>query len=380
MYTKTTALNAQKTIAMFVALVLVALGTGFHMLNRDAHAANVTSFSDTLSDSTASTTANHTILFTLPSGMLANHTIDLDFPAGFWVPSAMDFEDMDLVIVGTGDATLAGANGAGTWGATVTSGAGGSFQITAPTDGGVGSSTSFILRIGDHATSSGNAAEQIENPAATNTPYEIDMTTNWDSGHTQVAIVDNVRVTAIVNTTFIFTVSGTTTGSTINGSPTTTTHDSTSISLPYGVLSAGTSELLGQDLTVETNAANGFVVTVEATGPFDSSTSADIDWFDNGTYVTTPSPWGAPDGTLGSEETYGHWALTSDDDDFSGTQDRWISPSTSPQTIFAHNSVSDGLTDNIGRTSVGYQTEITSLQEAGDDYETTLIYIATPTF
>jgi hypothetical protein len=29
---------------------------------------------------------------------------------------------------------------------------------------------------------------------------------------------------------------------------------------------------------------------------------------------------------------------------------------------------------------IGYQAQITALQEAGDDYSTTLTYVATPTF
>ncbi len=40
----------------------------------------------------------------------------------------------------------------------------------------------------------------------------------------------------------------------------------------------------------------------------------------------------------------------------------------------------DGVTDDIGAAQVGYQIQITALQEAGDDYSTTLTYIATPTF
>lgn len=365
-----------RVIAGVLAIALFLWSTSLPGLLHQAEADAIINASDTLSDSTASTTANHTLKFTLPNGMAIGQTITVSFPSQFWVPAAMDFEDFDLVQGGS-DQTLAAAAGAGTWGATVS---GNDFIFETPTDAGVGSSTVMIIRIGDHATSSGNAAEQIENPVSTTTSYGIDIDTTWDSGQVRVAIVDNVTVSAQVNTVLTFAIQGTTTGTTINGSPTTTSGDTTAISLPFGTLSAGTSEVLGQDLFVTTNAAGGFVVTVEATGPFDSSTSADIDWFDNGTYVTTPSPWAAPSGTLNQEETYGHWAMTSDDDDFSGTQDRWISPSTSPQTIFEHNGVADGQTADAGWTTVGYQAEITSLQEAGDDYETTLIYIATPTF
>ena len=45
-----------------------------------------------------------------------------------------------------------------------------------------------------------------------------------------------------------------------------------------------------------------------------------------------------------------------------------------------HDGPADGVTEDIGRVTVGYQIQITALQEAGDDYNTTLTYIATPTF
>jgi hypothetical protein len=45
-----------------------------------------------------------------------------------------------------------------------------------------------------------------------------------------------------------------------------------------------------------------------------------------------------------------------------------------------HTGPSDGFTAGQGATRVGYQIEISALQEAGDDYSTTLRYIATPTF
>ncbi len=45
-----------------------------------------------------------------------------------------------------------------------------------------------------------------------------------------------------------------------------------------------------------------------------------------------------------------------------------------------HTGVADGLTAGIGTARIGYQVQISALQEAGDDYSTELRYIATPTF
>lgn len=365
-----------RVIASILAIALLLWSANLPGLLYTAEAETITSASDTLSDSTPSAPANHTFQFTLPNGMAIGDTITLTFAGTFTIPGAMDFEDFDLVVGGS-DQTLAAAAGAGVWGATA---AGQDLVFETPTDANVASSSVIIIRVGDHATTGVNGAEQITNPSATTSSHAIDIATAWDNGEVRVAVVDNVTVSATVNTVLTFAIQGTTTGTTINGSPTTTSADTTAISLPFGELTAGTSEVLGQDLFVTTNAASGFIVTVETTGPFDSSTSADIDGFIDGNYTDTPSPWQAPSGTINQESTYGHWAMTSDDDDFSGTADRWVSPSTTPRTIFTHSGVADGQTADAGWTTVGYQTEITTLQEAGDDYETTLVYIATPTF
>src|SRR5690606_7230257 len=156
-----------------------------------------------LSDSTPGAVSNHTFEFTLPNGMAANTDLTITFPAQFTVPVAMDFEDFDLNA--GGEATLGAAAGAGTWGVDVT---GQVITFTAPTDGGVGSSTSFTIEMGTNATSGATGVEQITNPTATTTSYEIDLATDWDSGQTRVAVVDNVYVTANVNTSFTFTVQG----------------------------------------------------------------------------------------------------------------------------------------------------------------------------
>jgi hypothetical protein len=47
--------------------------------------------------------------------------------------------------------------------------------------------------------------------------------------------------------------------------------------------------------------------------------------------------------------------------------------------VMHHDGPADGSTDNKGAANVAYTAEITALQEAGD-YESTLTYIATPTF
>lgn len=202
-----------------------------------------------------------------------------------------------------------------------------------------------------------------------------------DTGRTRVAILDNVDVTAIVNTSLTFTVSGLATSTAVNG--TSTTGSTTANAIPFGVLNAGTIYTMGQRLNVTTNARNGFVVTVAQDQNLLSANNADIDGFIDGAYTNTPAAWVAPTNNISNENTWGHWGLTSEDVDLNGDEfgsALFVAASTTPRQIFAHTGPSDGTTANIGETDIGYQIQITPLQEAADDYNTILTYVATPTF
>lgn len=372
---------AQRVVATLVACAVVLWSIGVYST---AQAANLTSISDTLSDSDVSVVSDHTIAFTVPAGspgVLGGEKITVTFPAGFNMGSVA-FGDIDFSI-NTVDQTLAGTPSGATWGAAVS---GQVLTLTSGTDV-VAASDVIEIKIGTNAS---GGANQITNPTAGS--YELVVTAGAaDTGRTRVAIINNVLVTAIVNTTFDFTITGLATSTPVNGD--TTTGLTTATEIPFGVLTAGTPKVMAQKLNVTTNAANGYVVTVEQDSNLQSSTGADIDGFIDGAYTDTPTAWQAPGGTLGNENEYGHWGLTTTDGNlqgngtaFTGT-DEWVSASTTARAIMAHNSVTDGLVgtataagDDSGQTLVGYRIEITPLQEAADDYETTLTYVATPTF
>jgi hypothetical protein len=375
MYVLRRQVAAQRGIATLLASALVLWVLGVHLFT--AEAANLTSIKDTLSNSAPSELSNHTFEFTVPpsgDGVAAGETIVIAFPAGFLF-GGVDFEDVDFSINGS-DATLAATASGATWGVSTS---GQNIILTSGT-GTVVPTDDVIIQIGTNATFGVAGTNQIENPAAIQS-YEITITAgNVDSGQLRVAIVDDVLVTANVNTSLTFTVSGTANGTTISGVPTTTATTTTSTTLPFETLQAGTSKTLAQDLSVTTNAIQGYVVTVEQSQNLLSSTGADIDGFIDGAYTNTPSAWVAPTNNIANENTWGHWALTSSDDDYFPVADRWVSASTTPRAIMAHDGPSDGTTPMIGAARVGYQAQITALQEAGDDYNTTLTYIATPTF
>jgi len=368
----------QRGIATLLAIALVLWAVGVHMFTI-AEAANLTYVKNTLSDSDTGSPSNHTIQFLSPTGVIAGGTIVITFPNGFNIgTSSVNFTDVDFAVNGS-EQTLAATPSGATWGVSTTSQ---NLILTSGT-GVVGSNATVTIKIGTNAVIGTTGDAQVTNPSSIGS-YEFTITAGAsDSGQTRVAIVDNVLVTANVDTTLTFTVSGTTTGAVINGAAPTATN-TTSTAIPFETLAAGVAKTLGQDLTVATNARNGYVVTVEQDANLLSSTGADIDGFIDGAYTNAPTAWVAPSNSISDEKTWGHWGLTTTDtligigSEFGSNQ--WVSASTTPRAIMAHTGPADGTTFGIGRASIGYQIQISALQEAGDDYSTTLTYIATPTF
>ncbi|HEU4677830.1 MAG TPA: hypothetical protein VFS75_03895, partial [Candidatus Paceibacterota bacterium] len=325
-----------QAVAMTVGLSILLWSTGLPTIFRTAEAASITNASDTLSTSAPGNPANHTIEFTTPNGMAVGETITVTFPTGAneFVMGSVGEDDVDILVNGSSSSTAAAA-GAGVWGVTV---AGGTITFETPTDAGVASATPIEILIGTNAVTSGAGANQITNPSAT-TSYEIAIGgTMQDSGHVRIAIVDQVTVSASVDTSLTFTVSGVVADQSVNGSPTTTATDTTATTLPFGTLDPyGTTEVLAHDLSVSTNAANGYTVTVEQSGDLQSSTGATIDGFIDGNDTTTPSPWQAPAQIISNPDTWGHWGITSSDGSTTRTaefgSDEWVSGSTTPVVI-----------------------------------------------
>lgn len=373
-----------QAVAMTLGIALFLWSTGLPTFFHFAEAASITSASDTLSSSKPSTVSNHTIRFTTPNGISAGQTLVLTFPAQFTLPGAgFNFADIDVMDDGV-DMTLQNGTGSGgNWGVATTT-----TTITFDLTGAaaVGSSSVITIEIGTNATSGTTGDSQITNPSGTTTSYAINIGgTMQDSGVVRVAIVDQVTVSANVDTSLSFTVSGVNAGQTVNGSPTTTVATTSSSALPFGTLPIGISRTLAHDLTVSTNASNGYTVTVEQTGALQSTTGATIDGFIDGSNTTTPSAWQGPATLIANPATYGHWGLTSSDTAVGARtaqfgSNQWVSGSTTPIAIMGHTGPADGVTAGTGAARIGYQIQISALQEAGDDYTTNLRYIATPTF
>jgi hypothetical protein len=345
---------SQRVVATLVACAVALLSIGVYTT---AQAANLVSVSNTLTDSDLSVTSAHTIAFTIPTGssLTNGNTVTITFPTGFTGVNNIASGDVTVTVAGTPDPFASFAQ----------SGQNISFNSVAATAG-----QQVVVAI-----TTGN----VTNPATAGS-YEFVVSTGTDTGRTRVAIIDNVLVTAIVNTAFDFTITGLATSTAINGTSTTGSTSPTLIA--FGKLTANQVKTLAQQLAVTTNARNGFVVTVGTDGDLQSSNGAIIDTFANGTDISTPTNWSAPTNNISDAKTWGHWGLTSNDANLASAfgANQFIAASTTPRTVFTHNGPADGVTQNIGQAEVGYQIRISPLQEAADDYNTTLTYIATPTF
>ncbi len=380
------ALSLDNTLARkllsILAIAALVWATGFPLSLKNANAASFTNVSDTLTDSDLGVRSGHTINFTVQTALNdlgGADTIFVDFdPTGdnFQINNleAADFvSESGLSVVATCTA------GPGEFTLSTTTEA---FTLTICANDVIATSTAISLPI---ATTS-----NIVNPSSAQS-YVVRVESRnqgsassvLDQADTRVAIIDDVVVTAAVATSFTFTIAGLPNGTDVNGITTSTTTSATAIAFGFLDPTVNASTTAGQRLTVATNAANGFTVTIRQDQNLTSATGADIDPFANGNGNSTPGPWSYPAGTLGSENTYGHFGITSEDDlntDEFGTALFVGNFATTSRAVFHHNGPSDGTTANIGTTDIGFRIAITSLQEAGTDYTNTLTYVATPVF
>ena len=367
-----------QAIAATLSIAIIFWSLGLPSF-RYAEAASVTSFSDTLSDSAPSAASDHTIEFVNTTALAAGEAITITFDPAFTGVGSLAVDDVDLEVNGTDEALVSGAASGANWGFSTTTT---SITITSGTDT-IGAGATVTVKVG---TVADGGAAQITNPG-TEGSREINVlfADGADTGETRVAIVNNVLVTATVDTLFTFAVSGVAGGVDVNGTDT-TGGATVANAIPFGELTAGTASTAAQQLSVTTNASNGFVVTAQVDGQLLSG-SADIDSFIQGADTSTPTAWNPITATLGDEDTYGHWGLSSSDttleagaatDLYTGGT-LFVAASTSPVEVFRHDQPIDGTIGGQGTTTVIYKVETTSLQEAGD-YQARLTYIATPVF
>jgi hypothetical protein len=224
-------------------------------------AADVTSFSDTLSTIKESVVANHTFTFTITDGWAADETLTLDFPAGFSNSGFANTEPEDFDITDDGVEQNLVASG-GCSGATLeiaittvdTSDPIG-FTFTRCTgDATIAAGSIVVIEIGTHATTGGTGNDQITNQTAAQNGTDGVITLTGGGGYTDTGsvaveiVADNdVTVNATVDPRITCAFTGLTTTFASLAGPVTTSDTNTTI-------------------TVSTNAANGFNITVRDEG------------------------------------------------------------------------------------------------------------------
>ncbi len=370
----------QAQAALILILAIVLWTTGFPSWLNTANAAALFDYSDMLSDSDLGASSNHTITFGTPNGVAAGQSFTITFQAGFVVPSGFEFTDVDLFAVS--ERTLGASASGATWGVSTTT-----TSITFTSGTGIIASSSVVtIELGTHATAGATGNSQITNPAGVGS-YTVSSALPLDSAVARVYIINDVVVTASVDSTFTFSIVGTTTSIGING--TSTNIVTTAETIPFGTLAPGESKTGAQEVAVTTNAANGFSVTVIQDQNLTSSAGTDIDLFIDGATTSVPTAWVAPSNTFNQEHTYGHYGVTSSDDTTSSStapgewgNNLWAGNIATPREILYHNAPSSGYsaTEGQGWARVGFQIQIGTLQEAATDYTNTMTYVATPVF
>jgi hypothetical protein len=185
---------------------------------------------------------------------------------------------------------------------------------------------------------------------------------------------DGQQVTIGVDPSLSFAVAGVTgNGSlTVNGATITNGLATTSGTIPFGTLSSATNKVAAQDLTVSTNAGNGYTVYVRYSGK-PTVNSFNIDDLNTGTSTNLSPTVFTAAGTEGFGYTTEDFTLgTGTAGRFSAN--KWASFTTSNAEV-AYN----GTTANSQTTRVGFQAGIAGSTEPGA-YTTTVIYTATPVY
>ena len=229
----------------------------------------VSSRSDSLSDSRPSATSNHTVAFTVNNAMYASSlsgssTLVLTLPSGFTIPVGMNCGDVDAATSVQFSFNYPGCAATATaWGFSAT---GSSITLVPPSGTGVyvPTSTQVTIKIGSNATGGQQGGHWITNPS-TGGVYTISVGgTFGGSGNMLVSINAGVTVQATVAESLSLSVSSIGALScTADDGATITAIGTAPTSVPFGTVSANSFYQGCQDLVVSTNAGNGYSVTVQ---------------------------------------------------------------------------------------------------------------------
>jgi len=211
---------------------------------------------------------------------------------------------------------------------------------------------------------------------------------NGDTTIGKIAVVENVRVTAVIDPTITFYIDsigtstpnmtrcGTTLGSQAN--------QTTPTSVAFGTLSLGSFNTLAQRFSCTTNAKNGYIVQVYENSPLTNfntgTTIPDTDCDDDAVCSTsTSNDWDTDVGTNRSEFGYSLESISSSGVAFEHTNVFKAKPfgvgSANAQTIMSRATTPS----TIDQAYICYRITANNYQEAGT-YQNSINFVATATF
>ncbi len=241
--------NFNKVISALLVVSMLSIFAG--PFTQVANAAAITSASDTMSSSKATTASSHKIKFTTPTGAGdSTDTIIITFPSTGTTPFNFTSKTISTVTFTHGASTglestetLAASATATAWGAVFSGTQNRILTLTAPTDG-VGSA---VVAANDKIILTYDSTNSI-NPSSNASPYAINISgTFGDTGDINVAIItdDQVAVSSTVAQSMSFSLSANT--------------------LALGTLSSSAVVSGSHTVTTATNAAGGMVLTYAGT-------------------------------------------------------------------------------------------------------------------
>jgi hypothetical protein len=374
-----------KFVAVFILTILLACPPAVNFFIQQTHAADLTHYSVSIGDSRAGVATYHNYQFNTPS-TTSIKTITFQYcttasgsctsPAGMVLTASPTLGTVSG-IAGTGYSAAGSSGtctGSGNTVCTVT------LTVTTPSAQTGGATVVVPVSLG------------ITNPTTVNTTYFVRITTKDGSVATidgpdsaAFAILDttSIAVSATVDPTLTFTVASVNSGGTVNGATTTVT--STTTTVPFSTLTSNTPAISAQDLTVTTNASNGYTITASHSAttsgaPLQSGAGDNIDAF-SGTNAS-PTTWSVPAGGTANTNT-GYFGYTTNDSTLcTGTAARFTSSGGnkwSGTTTLGQEVACSAAGVSSETTRIGYQAEINDIQPAGA-YSGTVILIATPTY
>lgn len=374
---------------------------GYALLPRFAGAEAMTGVKDTIFTSVISTGANHTIIFTLAAGetWAAGETLILTFESGFSLSALANTDALDYDIrtdtggVNTEETIVASGSCASSDSIEITSISGQVITFTACTSyTAPANSTSYEIQIGNNAAAGGTGNSQVTNPATAGS-YDIDLAGTIGTtatGTAMVAVLSSLTANVIIDESISFSVSGQTASQCSNYNDASLVNEitTTSSAVPFSVVSAETFYDACQALTVTTNGANGYSVTIKENDQFDSATGYQIpDGNCDGACTDSSSgPWAtATNNGFGYclEDVTGNGGATADSIwgtagcDDSTTHFKTIADSGAGEPARTIMSSASAVAGDV--SDVGFRISV-DLSQGPGSYTNTITYVATGNF